>query len=105
MAGWWRETERGVAVQVRLTPKGGADRIEGPRAAADGSLALAARVRAAPEKGAANAALEALLAARLGVTKSEVAVTGGHKSRVKTVEVARSLPELKDVLEAIGREG
>lgn len=102
MAGGWRETGRGVAIQVRLTPRSGADRIEGLRTAADGSVTLAARVRAAPEKGAANAALEALLAERLGVARSEVAVGGGHKSRVKTVEVARPAADLRAALDEIG---
>lgn len=104
MPGWWRETARGVALQVRLTPKGGADRIDGIRASADGGVALAARVRAAPEKGAANAALEALVAGALGVAKGQVAVTSGHKSRLKTVEIARQLSELRGALDAISKE-
>lgn len=104
MPGWWRETGGGVVIQVRLTPKGGADRIEGIRHAADGTVALAARVRAAPEKGAANAALEALLAGRLGVAKREVSLASGQKSRLKTLNVARSAAELRDVLDEMDKE-
>ncbi len=103
MAGWWRETARGVAIEVRLTPKGGADRIDGLREAADGGTALSARVRAAAEKGAANAALEALLARALGVPKTEVSVVSGHRSRLKTVEVARPAAELGDALDAVSK--
>ena len=73
---------------MRLTPKGGRDAIEGPRALSDGSVVLAARVRVAPEDGQANAALEVLLAKALGVARATAAVASGHKSRLKTVHVA-----------------
>lgn len=48
---------------------------------------MKARVRAAPEKGEANAALEALLAKALGLPKSHVRVARGGKARLKTVEI------------------
>jgi uncharacterized protein YggU (UPF0235/DUF167 family) len=59
----------GIRLRVRLTPKGGRDALEGVEAIADGRSILKARVRAAPEKGAANAALEALVAKACGVPK------------------------------------
>ncbi|WP_374684824.1 DUF167 family protein [Mesorhizobium sp. J428] len=77
-----------IDIRVRLTPKSSADRIEGVAAASDGSTHLAARVRAVPEKGAANAALERLVAEWLGVPGRTVSVTGGATSRIKTVSVA-----------------
>lgn len=48
---------------------------------------LKARVRAAPEKGEANAALEKLLAKALGVPKSRVQVARGTTARLKTIEI------------------
>lgn len=48
---------------------------------------LKARVRAAPEKGEANAALEKLLAKALGVPKSNVQVARGTTARFKTIEI------------------
>jgi uncharacterized protein len=72
---------------VRLTPSGGADRIDGRAVDADGNGYLKARVRAAPEDNKANRALEALIAKALGVAKSKVSVTRGHASRVKTLEI------------------
>lgn len=72
---------------MRLTPGGGADRVEGVVRDAAGRLALKARVRAAPEKGAANAALEALLAKTLGVPKSGVRVARGATARLKQVDI------------------
>ncbi len=78
----------GIELHVRLTPKSAADALEGVEATADGRSHLKARVRAVPEKGAANAALERLLAKALGVPPSSVSVTGGATSRLKTVRVS-----------------
>jgi uncharacterized protein YggU (UPF0235/DUF167 family) len=71
---------------VRLTPSGGADRIDG-RAHDDKGEYLKARVRAAPENNEANRALEALIAKAFGVAKSKVSVTRGHTARLKTLEI------------------
>jgi len=78
----------GVRIRVRLTPSGGADRIEGAAVDAAGEAHLKARVRAAPENGAANAALEAMLAKSLGRPKSDVSVERGHTARIKIVAAA-----------------
>ena len=74
-------------LRVRLTPGGGADRIDGLATDADGLPYLKARVRAAPEDGKANAALEALIAKALGVAKGKVSVVRGHTARLKTLEI------------------
>ena len=84
---FFRQTEDGIELFVRLTPRGGSDRIDGAMRASDGRAYLAVRVRAVPEKGAANAALEALLAKSLGMPKGAVSVTAGHTARVKTVRL------------------
>ncbi len=98
---WYRAAAGGVDIRVRLTPKGGRDGIEGPLALSDGSLVLAARVRAAPEKGGANAALEKLIADTLGVARATVAVASGHKARLKTVHVSGDAAELGRALAAL----
>ena len=84
----WREKDGAVQLRVRLTPKASRDAIEGVVHLADGGSVLAARVRAAPERGKANAALCALVAKTLSLPKGSVAVTGGARGRVKTVTVA-----------------
>ena len=84
----WRVSGDGFVVAVLLTPKAAFNRIEGITELADGRNVLQARVRAAPEKGKANAALEALLAKVLGVPKSAVRVIAGRTSRLKSVQVA-----------------
>lgn len=74
---------------MRLTPSGGADRIDGVSrdGDGDGNLYLKVRVRAAPEDGKANAALEALIAKAVGVTKSKVGVVRGTTARMKTLVI------------------
>lgn len=81
----WR-ADRLSALRVRLTPSGGADRIDG-RAHDERGAYLKARVRAAPEDNKANRALEALIAKAFGAPKSKVSVTRGHTARMKTLEI------------------
>ena len=56
-----------LLVEVRLTPRGGSDRIDGLKALSDGRTVVAARVKAVPEDGKANAAAAALMAAAGGL--------------------------------------
>lgn len=86
-AHWLGPNPLNAKLRVRLTPSGGADRIDGAATDADGKPYLKARVRAAPEKGAANAALEALLAKALRVAKSQVKVERGATARMKIVAI------------------
>jgi uncharacterized protein YggU (UPF0235/DUF167 family) len=74
-------------LRVRLTPSGGADRIDGRARDADGNAYLKARVRAAPENNEANRALEALIAKALGVAKSKVSVSRGATARFKLLKI------------------
>ena len=71
---------------MRLTPCGGADRIDG-RAKDDRGDYLKARVRVAPENNEANRALEALIAKKFGVAKGKVSITRGAAARLKTVDI------------------
>ncbi|PSJ58717.1 DUF167 family protein [Kumtagia ephedrae] len=87
MAGFFRERGGGLELFVRLTPKAAADRIDGIETGDDGRSHLAIRVRALPERGAANAALERLLAETLGLPRSKVSVVAGHTARLKTVRL------------------
>jgi uncharacterized protein len=73
---------------VRLTPRGGADRIDGWETDAEGRSVLRARVRAAPADGQANAGLVALMARVLKIPRSDVTLTRGAAARVKTLEIA-----------------
>jgi uncharacterized protein (TIGR00251 family) len=81
-----RKVAGGVVVPVRLTPKSGRDEIAGLEDF-DGDTVLKVRVRAVPEDGRANAALEKLIANWLGLPPSAVKVVHGGKSRLKQVAI------------------
>ncbi|MDR3493453.1 MAG: DUF167 family protein [Ancalomicrobiaceae bacterium] len=74
-------------IRVRLTPRSARDELDGVEVLSDGTSVFAARVRAVPEKGAANAALETLVAKTLGVARTRVSVVSGSTSRIKTVAI------------------
>jgi len=71
-----------VRIPVRLTPRGGADRVGG---VVDGVLRV--RVAAPAVDGAANRALLRLLADELGVPRGAVRLASGETSRTKLVAV------------------
>ncbi|MBN8245093.1 DUF167 domain-containing protein [Nitratireductor aquimarinus] len=99
-----RQADDGLVLFVRLTPKSSRDAIEGPAETADGRCHLKARVRAVPENGKANAALEKLLAKQLRVPAGSVSVTGGSTSRLKTVTVANADKDVLDRLSGFAAE-
>jgi uncharacterized protein (TIGR00251 family) len=72
---------------VRLTPRGGRDAVEGWARDADGRLYLKVRVAAPPLDGAANAALEKLIAKTLKRPRGAVRIVSGEQARVKQLEV------------------
>ena len=85
-----RQTETGVALAVRLTPKSARDAVEGIEEFG-GDPVLKARVRAVPENGQANAALETLIADWLDLPRTSVWVIQGAKARIKIVAVDGSV--------------
>lgn len=70
-----------MILDARVIPRASRNAIE-----TDGKR-LIARVTAAPEGGRANAAVEALIAKRLGVAKRDVAIVSGRKSRDKRIRI------------------
>jgi uncharacterized protein (TIGR00251 family) len=81
-----RQSRDGVILPVRLNPKSSRDEIVGIEDHA-GQSVLKARVRALPEAGRANEALETLIARWLGVPPATVSIAHGGKSRLKQVAV------------------
>lgn len=96
----WRETKEGLALVVRLTPRGGRDALDGVETLADGRAVLKARVRAAPTEGEANAALVQLLAKELRLSRSQVSIAAGATARLKTVVLEGEPKELIAALKA-----
>jgi len=76
-----------VRFAVRLTPRGGRDAVEGWAPDAAGRPHLKVRVAAPPVDGQANAALVALIAKRLGVTRGQVRIASGEGGRLKILEI------------------
>ncbi len=72
----------GARFGVRLTPRGGLDRVDG---VVDGTLR--ARVAASAVDGAANQALLRLIADELGVPRRSVRLISGASARTKVVAV------------------
>ncbi len=88
----------GARISLRVQPRARQDElVRRP----DGTLV--ARVRAPAIEGRANDAVCALLARRLGVSRSSVAVVQGHRSRAKVIQV-QSLDQA-DVARALGQQG
>jgi len=90
-----------VTLDVRLTPKGGRDAIDGVAQLADGRCVLKVRVRAAPSEGEANEALIRLIAKASGVAPRDVALTGGAAARVKRLTIAGDPEALTTALENV----
>ena len=101
----WSARAGGIALAVRLTPKGGRDSLDGIELLADGRSVLKARVRAAPSEGEANDALCRLVGKALGVPARDVTLTAGATSRVKRLVVAGDPPRLIAALEKIAAKG
>ena len=94
-----RRLGSGVMLKVRLTPKSSRDEIVGVEDFA-GEAVLKARVRALPEDGRANQALERLVARWLKVPHSSVSVAQGGKSRTKQILIEGDAEALAPLIEA-----
>lgn len=88
-------------VRVRVQPKAKRAALEVREDA--GGPTVRVRVTEPPERGAANIAVEALLASRLGLPSAQVRVVAGHASRDKLVEVPLEAQEVWRRLGATGR--
>jgi hypothetical protein len=95
----WEAVAGGLALTVRLTPKGGRDAIDGIEQLSDGRGVLKARVRAAPTEGEANDALCRLIARTLRVPPRDVVVSAGATSRLKRLAISGDGPTLSAALE------
>ena len=83
MSGWTiRAADGGFIFAVRVVPRASRNAIAGLH-----GDELKVQLTAPPVEGAANAALIAYLAERLGVRRSAVTIVGGDKSRRKQVRV------------------
>ena len=76
-----------MRLNVRVIPRSSKNALEWQQGM------LKARLTAPPVDGAANEALIAVLAERLGLPKRDVSIVHGASSRLKTVEIVGMTPE------------
>jgi uncharacterized protein (TIGR00251 family) len=87
-ADWLRAISGAVELEILVVPRASRTQIAGVH---DGRLKI--QLSAPPVDGAANAALCAFLAERLGVKKSAVAIASGETSKRKRVRVSGVGPD------------
>jgi hypothetical protein len=80
-------TADGLRLDVRVTPRAGRDAIDGVMALADGRAVAAVKVRALAEDGAANTAVTRVVAAGFAIGTSQVQISRGATSRLKTLSL------------------
>jgi uncharacterized protein YggU (UPF0235/DUF167 family) len=95
----WSATAGGIALAVRLTPKGGRNAIDGIDVLADGRAVLKARVAAAPSEGEANDALCRMIAKAVGVPPRDVTLVAGATARIKRLSISGNAAMLMAALE------
>jgi uncharacterized protein len=100
----WTVTKEGLRLALRVTPRARREAIGGVVERPDGAR-LEVAVNAAPEDGKANAAVVALLAKALGLSKGNVRVIQGASSRQKLVLITGDEVALIGQLEALLSDG
>jgi len=101
----WISAPGGVLVDVRLTPRGGRDAIEGIERRPDRRAVLKARVRAPAHDGEANAALCRLFADALGIAPRQVTLVAGATGRLKRIRIAGDAASLGAALTRLANAG
>ena len=92
----WRALADGLAIVVRVTPRGGRDALT-----AGTEEHFVARLAAAPVDGAANAGLVALVAKTFGVPKRAVTIVAGETARLKRLHIAGNATTLAEIASAL----
>ena len=80
-------TATGTLIRLRVQPRASRERLEGVR---DGHVRL--RLTAPPVDGAANAACIAFLAKALDISRGQIHLQAGEKSRAKLLHIAGLTP-------------
>lgn len=88
----WTRVDDGIAITVRVTPRGGRDVF-----AAGTVDHFTARLAAAPVDGAANAALIGLVAKTFSVSKRAVTLLAGDTARLKRLRITGDMTALAKI--------
>jgi uncharacterized protein YggU (UPF0235/DUF167 family) len=84
----YEKSPHGIYLKVKVIPRASRSRVLG---IAGGRVRVA--VRAVPQNGAANEALEEVIAAFFQLKKSCCKVTFGHKTSLKTIFIAADVEQ------------
>lgn len=82
---FYHQTDRGLLVNIRLTPNAKCDEILGLYTSPEGQSYLKINVRAIPENGHANVSLISFIASELRFPKKNIFLIKGESSRLKTL--------------------
>lgn len=82
---FFRQTDQGLFVNVRLIPNAKDDIIRGIYFSPEGQSYLKVSVKAIPENGQANDALICFMASELHFPKTHITLVKGEKSQLKTL--------------------
>lgn len=95
---FFRIVENGVIVNVRVTPGGSKDAVEGVITDDAGNSFVKARVTAQPEKGKANKSVLKLLAKEWGFPSSALEIISSEKSRNKKILIKGDKDKILTIL-------
>jgi uncharacterized protein len=91
-----RKSATEIIAHVRVTPKSAKDMVDGVEVRDDGKAYLRICVRAVPEDGKANKAVEKLVAKFLDVAAGSVTVLSGGTSRMKMLSLKGDVQAMED---------
>ncbi|GAK33292.1 UPF0235 protein [Iodidimonas nitroreducens] len=96
----------GVRLRVKLSPKASANRIDRIELDETGAARLRLSVTAVAEKGKANKAMIALLARNLGLVRSQITISAGTTTQIKTIDITGDPPDLAErITKALHQQG
>jgi uncharacterized protein (TIGR00251 family) len=90
-----RPGKGGLLLSLRVTPRSSRDEVTGIHVAPDGTVSLAVKVTAVPDKGKANKAVIETLSRACRLPKSAFTLVVGHSDRNKTLLVTGNPAELE----------
>jgi uncharacterized protein len=95
----------GNLLLVRVTPKASRNEVSGLHVDAAGTMSLAVKVTAVPDKGLANAAVIKTLARAMMVSKSTFSLVKGHTDRNKTFQITGPTHTIEAFIASLGQLG
>lgn len=101
---FWRAVPDGIEINVRATPKGGRDSIDGVMTDAAGAQWLSVRVTAPPDGGKANQAIAKILAFHFAARLRDVVLVSGATARLKRLKILGDSDHLGSIAVKFGEE-